>query len=177
MDNNATCFDEKDELLKVINDYSEALDLLDDYDHQCMIRPQGHKDIYRVTYDDCRKLINSMKFNLNSSIFGVEKEKGKLEGILAAVYQSAFGKDAYESLEEKAAHLLYFLIKDHPFVDGCKRIGASIFIMFLYKNNALIRNNEKVLSNSAIVAITLLIAESNPTEKDIMIKLIMNILA
>ena len=168
---------DKEELLTAINSYSRALDLLDDYDHQCINKPKGNVDIYQITYSDCRELIDSMKFGLNSNLFGVEKEEGKLEGILAAIYQSAFGKDAYTSLEEKAAHLLYFLIKDHPFIDGCKRIGAAIFIMFLYKNKALYKDDEKVLSNSALVAITLLVAESNPSEKDIMIKLIMNILA
>jgi len=176
MGNDIINFDEKDELLMVINDYSEALDLLDNYDHQCLKKPVGNKDLYQITYSDCRELIDKMRFSSESNLFGVEKEKGKLNGILAAIYQSAFGKDAYESLEEKAAHLLYFLVKDHPFVDGCKRIGAAIFLMFLYKNNALIKNGEKRLSNSALVAITLLIAQSNPDEKEIMIKLLMNIL-
>lgn len=111
-----------------------------------------------------------------SDVFGVEKEKGKLEGILAAVYQNVFGVEVYPSIEEKAANLLYFLVKDHPFADGCKRIGASIFLEFLNKNNALFKDGKKIISNSALVAITLMVAESRPEEKDVMVTLIMNFL-
>ena len=106
----------------------------------------------------------------------VEKETGKVEGILAAVYQDVFGGEVYPSLEEKAANLLYFMIKDHPFADGCKRIAASLFLEFLDKNEALIRDGQKVISDGALVAITLMIAESNPEEKDIMTTLVMNLL-
>ena len=111
-----------------------------------------------------------------SDVFGVEKEKGKLEGILAAVYQHVFETEVYPSLEEKAANLLYFLIKDHPFTDGCKRIGATIFLEFLNKNNALFKEGRQVISNNALVAITLMVAESKPEEKEIMVTLIMNFL-
>ena len=164
------------EVLKAIEDFNIALSLLDDYDHQCVTKPVGNKTIYRLEYQECRDLIDSMIFKETSSVFGVEKEVGKLNGIIAAIYQSAFGEDVYLSIEEKASNFLYFLITDHPFVDGCKRIGASLFLLFLYKNNILIRDNEYVLSNSALVAITLLVAESKPEEKDIMINLIMNFL-
>ena len=109
-------------------------------------------------------------------MFGVEKEKGKVEGILAAVYQDVFGGEVYPSLEEKAANLLYFMIKDHPFADGCKRIAASLFLEFLNRNNALFRNGQKVISDGALVALTLMIAESNPAEKDIMTAIVMNLL-
>ena len=112
----------------------------------------------------------------DSDVFGVEREKGKLEGILAAVYQNVFGAEVYPSIEEKAANLLYFLIKDHPFADGCKRIGASIFLEFLNKNNALYKEGKQVISNRALVAITLMVAESRPEEKDVMVTLIMNFL-
>ena len=115
-----------------------------------------------------------MKFN--SDVFGVEKEKGKLNGILEAVYQNVFGTEVYPSIEEKAANLLYFLIKDHPFADGCKRIGASIFREFLNKNNALRKNGKQIISDSALVAITLMVAESRPEEKETMVTLIMNFL-
>lgn len=173
----ATSLDiDSNELFNVINEYTEALSMLDDYDHNCLAKPKGNRTIYQLSYKECRQLIDSMKYGDTSSVFGVEKEKGKLEGILAAIYQSAFGKDVYETLEEKAANLLYFLIKDHPFADGCKRIGASIFLEFLNKNNALIKNSKTILSNSALVAITLLVAESKPEEKDVMVKLIMNFL-
>ncbi len=145
------------EVYKVVNEYTRALDLLDDYDHMSLSRPEGSETLYRLTYEECRKLIDSMKFD--SDVFGVEKEKGKLDGILAAVYQNVFGIEVYPTIEEKAANLLYFLIKDHPFADGCKRIGASIFLEFLNKNNALIREGKQVISNNALVAITLMVAE------------------
>ena len=93
------------------------------------------------------------------------------------MYQDVFGGEVYPSLEEKAANLLYFMIKDHPFADGCKRIAASLFLEFLDKNNALIRDGQKVISDGALVAITLMIAESNPEEKDIMTTLVMNLLS
>lgn len=115
-----------------------------------------------------------MKFN--SSVFEIEKEKGKLEGILAAIYQNVFGEELYPSIEEKAANLLYFIIKDHPFADGCKRIGASLFLEFLNKNNHLIIDGKQIISNSALVAITLMIAESRPEEKETMVRLVMNFL-
>lgn len=100
----------------------------------------------------------------------------EVEGILAAVYQSVFGGDVYPSLEEKAANLLYFMIKDHPYADGCKRIAASLFLEFLARNNALYRDDNKIISDGALVAITLMIAESRPEEKDIMVNLVMNFL-
>ena len=168
---------DNEELLKVVNGYSKALDLLDNYDHQSIKKPKGTKTAYRLTYEECREIIDSMSKEFNTAVFGVEKEKGKLKGIVDAVYQSAFGQDMYPSIEEKAANLLYFLIKDHPFADGCKRIAASLFILFLAKNNILYRDNNKAISNSTLVSLTLMIAESNPIEKDIMVMLTMNLLA
>ena len=164
----------QEEVYKVVRRYTDALTLLDEYDHQCLNRPEGSSTLYRLSYDECRKLIDSMTFE--SDVFGVEKEKGKLEGILAAVYQHVFETEVYPSLEEKAANLLYFLIKDHPFTDGCKRIGATIFLEFLNKNNALFKEGRQVISNNALVAITLMVAESKPEEKEIMVTLIMNFL-
>ncbi len=119
--------DEK-ELMDVINRYTEALDLLDDYDHQCLVRPKGNKGYVQLSYEECKEIINSMKFGLSSDVFGTEKTKGALEGILGSVYQSVFGADVYPTVEEKAATLLYFLVKDHPFNDGCKRIGATCYV-------------------------------------------------
>lgn len=165
---------EAGELMKVINEYSLALELLDDYDHQSIEKPEGTECIYQLTYEECVMIIKAMDFNKNSSIFGIEKDAGKLEGIVAAVYQSAFGEDVYPMMEEKAANLLYFIIKDHPFIDGCKRIAASLFLYFLDKNGALFRNGKKIMSDSTLVAITLLLAESKPEEKDVMVKVIMN---
>lgn len=167
---------EEAEVLRAVNLYTDALLLLDQYDHQSLSKPEGNKPVYRITYDDCRNMINHMEDSFSSDVFGVEKEAGKVEGILAAVYQDVFGGEVYPSLEEKAANLLYFMIKDHPFADGCKRIAASLFLEFLDKNDALIRDGQKVISDGALVAITLMIAESNPEEKDIMTTLVMNLL-
>lgn len=166
--------DEK-EVLNVIETYANALSLLDDYDHGLLSKPEGTDFIYHLSYQECRELIDKMKFD--SDVFGIEKEEGKLNGILAAVYQNVFGQELYPSIEEKAANLLYFLIKDHPFADGCKRIGATIFLEFLNKNNHLIIEGTPIISNSALVAITLMIAESRPEEKETMISLVMNFLS
>lgn len=166
---------DESEVLNVIEAYQNALSLLDDYDHGSISKPKGTESIYRLTYEECRKLIDKMRFE--SAVFGVEKEEGKLNGILAAVYQNVFGQELYPSIEEKAANLLYFLIKDHPFADGCKRIGATIFLEFLNKNHHLIIDGKQVISDSALVAITLMIAESRPEEKETMVKLVMNFLS
>ena len=166
---------DESEILNVIDAYQNALSLLDDYDHGSLSKPKGTDSIYRLTYEECRKLIDKMRFE--SAVFGVEKEEGKLNGILAAVYQNVFGQELYPSIEEKAANLLYFLIKDHPFADGCKRIGATIFLEFLNKNHHLIIDGKQVISDSALVAITLMIAESRPEEKETMVKLVMNFLS
>ena len=168
---------DSDEVLKAVNLYTQALTLLDQYDHQSLEKPEGNKPIYRITYTDCRTMVDRMEDSFKSDVFGVEKEPGKIEGILAAVYQDVFGGEVYPSLEEKAANLLYFMIKDHPFSDGCKRIAASLFLEFLNRNNALFRDGHKVISDGALVAITLMIAESDPKEKDIMTTMVMNLLS
>ena len=167
---------EEKEVLNVIEAYSNALTLLDDYDHGTIPKPNGVASTYQLTYEECRELIDSMKYGNYSDVFGVEKEVGKLNGIIAAVYQNVFETELYPSIEEKAANLLYFLIKDHPFVDGCKRIGASIFLEFLNKNKHLIIDRKQIISDSALVAITLMIAESRPEEKETMVNLVMNFL-
>ena len=168
---------DSDEVLKAVNLYTQALSLLDQYDHQSLEKPEGNQPIYRITYADCRTMVDRMEDSFKSDVFGVEKEPGKIEGILAAVYQDVFGGEVYPSLEEKAANLLYFMIKDHPFADGCKRIAASLFLEFLNRNNALFRDGHKVISDGALVAITLMIAESDPKEKDIMTTMVMNLLS
>ena len=167
---------DKEELSKVINEYTRALDLLDSYDHQTLTKPKGSHSDYIMTYQEARDIIDSMKFGETSSVFGIEKEKGKLNGIIEQVYQNVFGQELYPSVEEKAAHLLYFLVKDHPFADGCKRIAATLFVNFLYKNGILFKNNRQIISNEALVAVTILTAESNPNEMDIIINLIANLL-
>ena len=167
---------EEKEVLNVVEAYSNALTLLDDYDHGTIPKPDGIASVYKLTYEECREMIDSMKYGNYSDVFGVEKELGKLNGIIAAVYQNVFKTELYPSIEEKAANLLYFLIKDHPFVDGCKRIGASIFLEFLNKNKHLIINGKQIISDSALVAITLMIAQSRPEEKETMVNLVMNFL-
>ena len=167
---------EEADVLRAVKLYTDALMILDQYDHQSLEKPEGNRPIYRITYEDCCNMVDAMEDTFHSDVFGVEKEKGKVEGILAAVYQSVFGGDAYPSLEEKAANLLYFMIKDHPYADGCKRIAASLFLEFLDRNDYLYKDGKKRISDGALVAITLMIAESAPEEKDIMIKLVMNLL-
>ena len=167
---------EEKDVLRAVNLYTDSLILLDQYDHQAIVKPTGAKPIYRITYDDCMKMVSHMKDSFETDVFGVEKEKGKVNGIISAVYQSAFGEDAYPSIEEKASNFLYFMIKDHPFADGCKRIAASLFLEFLERNDALLRDGNKRIGDGELVAITLMIAESNPEEKDVMVKLVMNLL-
>ena len=165
------------EVFDVIQKYTQALELLDDYDHQIVQKPKiSNEKAYQLTFNECKKLIESMTFSKSSTIFRKEKTKGSLEGIIGSVYQTAFGEDVYPSVQEKAANLLYFIVKDHPFIDGCKRIAASIFLYFLNKNNLLFKNDKKIISDSTLVAITLLLAESRPEEKEIMINVIMNFL-
>ena len=167
---------EEKDILRAVNLYTDALTLLDQYDHQSIIKPDGKSPIYRITYDDCMTMVSHMKDSFETDVFGVEKEAGKVNGIISAIYQSAFGQDAYPTIEEKAANLLYFMIKDHPFADGCKRIAASLFLEFLERNQALFKDGNKRIGDGELVAITLMIAESNPDEKDIMVKLVMNLL-
>ena len=167
---------EEKDVLRAVNEYTDALILLDQYDHQALSKPKGSTPVYRITYEECVQMVGQMKDSFKTDVFGVEKETGKVQGIIAAVYQSVFGQDAYPSLEEKAANLLYFMIKDHPYADGCKRIAASLFLEFLARNNILYKADQKRVSDGALVAITLMIAESDPKEKDIMVNLVMNLL-
>ena len=168
---------DEEELMNVINQYTAALDLLDDYDHQSLVRPKGSRGYVQLSYEECLSIIDSMKFSLSSAVFGTEKTEGALKGILGSVYQSVFGEDVYPSVEEKAATLLYFLVKDHPFNDGCKRIGATLFLAFLQKNGMLFSaSGKRIIANGTLVAVTLMIAESRPEEKDVMVTLLMNLL-
>lgn len=163
------------EIIKVINNYSKALNLLDDYDHKSMNKPKGTKNDKKISYDDCINIINKLKFSSDSSLFALERGKG-LESIINNIYQSFDDVDLYPTVEEKAANFLYLITKNHVFIDGNKRIAATLFIYFLEFNNMLYNNNEKVIDNNTLVALTLLIAESNPKEKDILVDLVMNFL-
>lgn len=163
------------QVLAVVERYSRALDLLDAYDHQNMTRPNGSKANYILTYEECRKIIDDMKFSDSSSLFGNEKDDS-FKGSIGAIYQSFAGKDLYPTLEEKAANLLYFVTKNHSFSDGNKRIAATMFLYFLDKNEVLFKNEEKLIDDHTLVALTIMIAESNPEEKEMMISVIMNCL-
>ncbi|MBQ3008622.1 MAG: Fic family protein, partial [Oscillospiraceae bacterium] len=145
------------------------------YDHQCVTKPKGTAATYVLEYDECRSLIDSMRFTADSTLFGNEKDDS-FKGSIGAIYQSFGGQEVYSSLQEKAANLLYFVVKNHSFSDGNKRIAAAMFLYFLDKNNALFRNGSKRIDDSTLVAITIMIAESRPEEKEIMISLIMNFL-
>lgn len=161
------------QVLSVVERYSQALDLLDAYDHQNMTRPKGSKAIYVLTYEECRKIIDAMKYMDRSSLFGNEKDES-FKGSIGAIYQSFDGEDVYPTLEEKAANLLYFVTKNHSFSDGNKRIAATMFLYFLDKNGVLLRDGEKLIDDHTLVALTIMIAESNPEEKEMMISVIMN---
>ena len=161
------------QVLSVVERYSQALDLLDAYDHQNMTRPKGSKAVYVLTYKECRKIIDAMKYMDESSLFGNEKDES-FKGSIGAVYQSFDGEDVYPTLEEKAANLLYFVTKNHSFSDGNKRIAATMFLYFLDKNGVLFRDGEKLIDDHTLVALTIMIAESNPEEKEMMISVIMN---
>ena len=166
---------EAQEIIKVINNYSNALNLLDDYDHKRITRPNGTKNNKKITYEDCISIVNKLKFNSDSNLFALERDSG-LKAIIGTIYQSFDGKDLYPSVQEKAANFLYLITKNHTFIDGNKRIAATLFIYFLEFYNILYKENGQVIDNNTLVAITLLIAESNPKEKDILIDLVMNFL-
>ena len=161
------------QILSVIEKYSLALELLDAYDHQNMKRPEGGNTIYLLSYEECRKLIDSMSYGGSSDVFGNEKDDS-FKGSIGAIYQTFAGQEVYPSLEEKAANLLYFITKNHSFSDGNKRIAAAIFLYFMDRNQALFRDGEKVIADHTLVALTIMIAESKPEEKDMMISVIMN---
>lgn len=163
------------EILKVIGDYSKALDLLDDYDHRTLKKIDGNIDERKIKYEDCINIINKLRFNEESSLFAVERDKG-LESIIGNIYQSFAGQDIYKSIEEKGANFLYLIVKNHVFADGNKRIAATLFIYFLNFYGILYKNEQQIIDNNTLTALTLLIAESNPKEKEVIIDLVMNFL-
>lgn len=166
---------EAKEILKVIGDYSKALDLLDNYDHKDITKVKGNVSDKKITYEECIEIINKLRFNSDSKLFALERDKG-LESIIGDIYQTFDKKDVYKSIEEKACNFLYMIIKNHVFIDGNKRIGATLFIYFLQFYNILYKNGKQVIDNNTLVALTLLIAQSNPKEKDLIIDLVMNFL-
>lgn len=166
--------DAKD-VLKVINEYSKALNLLDDYDHKTVEKIKGRNSTEQITYDECMTIINMLKFNEQSNLFALERNEG-LKSIIGATYQTYDNKDVYPSIEEKAANFLYLIIKNHTFIDGNKRIAATLFIYFLQFYHILHLNGKQIIDNNTLTALTLLIAQSDPKEKGILIDLIMNFL-
>ena len=170
--------DEAKALLTVVGEYNRALELLDDYDHQRVgLPPVSRTVVHPLEYDEALRIVEQLRSQFSeSTVFGVEKDKG-LASALGAVMQTAGGEDVYPSLEEKAAHLLYFLVKNHAFVDGNKRIAAALFLWFMERNDALLGSDgQPRISNAALVAMTLLIAESRPNEKDILARIITHLL-
>jgi len=165
-------------LLHVVTDYAAALDLLDDYDHERVsVPPLEAGEARGIGYDEAMTVIEELRRKFGGSdLFGREKDQS-LRGSLGAVMQSFDGKDLYPSIEEKAAHLLYFLVKNHSFVDGNKRIAAALFLWFMEKNGILYRaDGSRHIADNALVAITLMIAESDPRQKDILTTMVVNLI-
>jgi prophage maintenance system killer protein len=170
--------DEAKGIVQIIAEYSKALNILDDYDHQRLIAPKGKRNTkYKLTHAEARKIIDQMKIKFkDSALVGQEKDKS-FQGSIGAIYQTFEGKDVYPTIEAKAAHLLYFVTKNHSFVDGNKRIAAALFVCFLQKTGILLtKDGHKRIDDNALVALTLMIAVSKPSEKEIMIKVILNLL-
>ena len=164
------------EILRVIGSYSKALDLLDNYDYRTLLKPKGNNSQKRIKYSECLKIINKLRFNEESDIFAIERNKG-LEAIIGNIYQTFDNNDVYQSIEEKASNFLYMIVKNHVFIDGNKRIAATLFIYFLNFYDILYKDGKQVIDNNTLTALTLLIAESNPKEKEVIIDLVMNFLS
>jgi prophage maintenance system killer protein len=169
------------EILDLLSMYSKTFTLLNEYDKAEIKEIKGTKSDFKLTYDDCKDVITSMKKKLAdnkeaSELFGSEKDNS-FESVIKNLYQTFSGKELYKTTEDKAANLLYLVIKDHSFSDGNKRIGSFLFIYFLDKTKSLYKTNgEKKINDNALVALALLIAESNPDEKEVLIKIIKNLI-
>ena len=166
---------EAQEILKIVGDYSKALNLLDAYDHKNIKKVKGNTDKRKIEYKKCKEIIESLRFKEESTLFAIERDEG-LKSIIGNIYQSYDGKDVYKSIEEKSSNFLYLIVKNHVFVDGNKRIAATLFIYCLNFYDILYKENKQVIDNNTLTALTLLIAESNPKEKNIIIDLVMNFL-
>ena len=170
--------DEATGLLKVVTDYSYALDILDKYDHQELtVEGTIDQQLFIATYDEAMQAIRDLKTKFGGSrLFGNEKDDS-FKGSIGTIYQSFGGVEFYPTIEEKAANLLYFVVKNHSFSDGNKRIAAYLFVWFLEKNGILYKENgSKRIADNALVALTLMIAESKPDEKDMMVKVVVNLI-
>src|SRR3990167_9297721 len=170
------------EILNLLSDYSKTLTLLEQYDKGQLKESKGEKTKFILEYGNCLKIIAELKKELivkkeASDLFGNERD-GSFEGIIKGLYQSFGGKELYPSIEDKASHLLYFIIKDHPFSDGNKRSAAFLFVYFLDKTDFLFKKTgERKINDNALVALALLVAESDPKEKDVMVKIIKNLIS
>jgi prophage maintenance system killer protein len=164
-------------LLSVVRDYKFALDLLDEYDHKTVsIGDVNNRPVNVVHIDEVYSIVKTMREDFSTDSFGKERDES-LSSSLNAIYQSAFGEDVYPSIEEKASNLLYFLVKNHSFVDGNKRIAAATFTYILRKNELYYSEmGNKRLTDATLVSLTLLIVQSNPKEKDILVKIIVNLI-
>lgn len=175
----ASRIDSKDKDMKniidTIHNYSTSLGLLDDYDHRVVKKIKGHTSDDKITYEQCMAIIDSLKANFDSDIFALERNKG-LESIIHNIYLTFDEKDVYPSIEEKCVNFFYMIIKNHVFIDGNKRIAATLFIYILFFYDILYQNEKQVIDNNTLVALTLLIAESNPKEKEILIDLMINLI-
>ena len=167
--------DEAKDILNVISNYSKALNLLDDYDHRTVKKIKGNISKDKINYKECMNIINTLRFNEESNLFALERNNG-LSSIIDNIYQTFDNNEVYKSIEEKAANFLYLIVKNHVFIDGNKRIAATLFIYFLNYYEILFKNGNRIIDNNALTALTLLVAQSNPKEKDILIDLIMNFL-
>ncbi len=168
--------EETKDILNVINAFSKGLDMLDDYDHRSLKKTKGSKNNLIIEYEECQEVINKLKFNNDSNLFALERDNN-FKSIIKDIYQSFDGVDLYETTEEKCANMLYLTVKNHAFIDGDKRIAATLFLYFLNRYDILYKNNQEVIDNNTLAAVTLLIAESNPKEKEILITLVMNFLS
>jgi len=177
VNNQVKDLEEAKSLLKIISDYSYALTILDDYDYQKIkIKNITKKSAYILSYKESKKIIDEMKTEFTSELFGKEKDES-FKSSISTIYQTFDGKELYPSIEEKSANLLYFIVKNHSFIDGNKRIGATLFLYFMNKNKFLYKENgAKRIADNALVAITLMIAESKPEEKETIIKVVVNLI-
>ncbi|QTE22004.1 RhuM family protein [Polaribacter cellanae] len=169
---------ETKDLLDILSDYSSALDILDKFDHQSLTKNKVNNSVsYQIEYDEAKYAIDKLKLKFGgSNLFGNEKDQS-FKSSIAIIDQTFDGKELYTSIEEKAAHLLYFVVKNHSFTDGNKRIAAWLFVWYLDKNNFLYKNDgSKRIENNTLVALTLMMAESNPNEKEMMINVIINLI-
>ena len=163
------------EILDIVESYIDVFKLLDEYDRESIDRPKGQAGIYALEYELCMNLISQMRGRFASDLFGLEKDES-FRSSISVINQSFGGQDLYPSVQEKAANLLYLIIKNHSFLDGNKRIGCSLFLYYLDRNGLLFRGLDKRIADSTLVAVALMIAESRPEEKESMVSLVMNFL-